>query len=59
MSDKPRSDQSESVPSSAGECMVCGHYAEKRYGGMGRYLAMCWACWEKDEVVSDEQEGTR
>jgi hypothetical protein len=35
-------------PSSAGECAVCGRYVEKRYGGMGRYRAMCIDCWEAD-----------
>lgn len=33
-------------PSSAGVCQVCGKHAPKRYGGMGRYLAMCIDCWE-------------
>ena len=36
-------------PSSAGECDVCGKYAEKLYGGMGRYVAMCIDCWRADE----------
>jgi hypothetical protein len=32
---------------------VCGEYAEKRYGGEGKYLVMCWDCWERD---GDEDE---
>jgi hypothetical protein len=33
----------------AGACGVCGRYADKRYGGEGRYLVMCIDCWEADE----------
>ena len=36
-------------PSSAGECGACGKHAEKLYGGMGRYVAMCIDCWRDDE----------
>lgn len=40
--------EEEAQPSSAGDCQVCGKYAEKRYGGMGRYRVMCIGCWEAD-----------
>jgi hypothetical protein len=33
------------TPSSAGECWACERHAEKRYGGMGRYHAVCLDCW--------------
>jgi hypothetical protein len=46
---RPVLSQSSSEPSSAGDCIVCGHWADKRYGGMGRYLAMCIDCWEASE----------
>lgn len=31
--------------SSAGPCAQCGLWADKRYGGEGRYLPMCATCW--------------
>jgi hypothetical protein len=31
--------------SSAGTCSTCGKHVEKRYGGEGRYLPECLACW--------------
>jgi hypothetical protein len=38
-------------PSSAGYCQQCGEWAEKRYGGEGKYLVMCWDCW----AIPDEE----
>lgn len=43
----PHSDQRNqtSPPSSAGICSTCGVYAERRYGGEGKFPPECRDCW--------------
>ena len=46
-------------PTSAGYCQVCGRHAQKRYGGMGRYLVMCIDCWVASEPPSRGDQSTK
>lgn len=40
--------------SSAGWCYGCAVWAERRYGGEGRYFAYCSLCWSGDLPDSDK-----